>query len=187
MNKEIEEIAINICKGCKPRTKCKNTNCTMSNIVAEYLYNAGYRKTFTSSLATNEQKAFKEGYNKGLEESKIVISKNQLAILVKNASKVISLEDIRKLQENKVLCDGTDLDNYDYDEQGCIDCQDKVRKEAVKDFTEKFITKLDEWITTSYEKSVKANGGYHGGANNAFHDCKKFLTELAKEFGLEVK
>lgn len=34
---------------------------------AEALYNAGYRKTFTSDLASDTQKAFKEGYMKGLE------------------------------------------------------------------------------------------------------------------------
>lgn len=30
--------------------------------LAEALYNAGYRKTFTSDLASDTQKAFKEGY-----------------------------------------------------------------------------------------------------------------------------
>ena len=34
---------------------------------AEKLYNAGYRKTFTSDLASDTQKAFKEGYEKGCE------------------------------------------------------------------------------------------------------------------------
>lgn len=33
--------------------------------LAESLYNAGYRKTFTSDLASDTQKAFKEGYIKG--------------------------------------------------------------------------------------------------------------------------
>lgn len=73
----------------------------------------------------------KQGYCK-INENTVIISKNQLAVLLKNAS----LEDILKLQENKVLCDGTDLDNYDYDEQGCIDCQDKVRKETAKEVLE---------------------------------------------------
>ena len=34
---------------------------------AEKIYNAGYRKTFTSDLASDTQKAFKEGYEKGCE------------------------------------------------------------------------------------------------------------------------
>lgn len=33
--------------------------------IAEALYNAGYRKTFTSDLASDTQKAYKEGYEKG--------------------------------------------------------------------------------------------------------------------------
>lgn len=37
---------------------------------AEILYNAGYRKTFTSDLASDTQKAYKEGYEKGIEETK---------------------------------------------------------------------------------------------------------------------
>lgn len=33
--------------------------------VAKALYNAGYRKTFTSDFASDTQKAYKEGYEKG--------------------------------------------------------------------------------------------------------------------------
>ena len=38
-----------------------------NKVIAEALYNAGYRKTFTSDLASDTQKAFKEGYEKGCE------------------------------------------------------------------------------------------------------------------------
>lgn len=37
--------------------------------VYEALYNAGYRKTFTSDLASDTQKAFKEGYDKVRKET----------------------------------------------------------------------------------------------------------------------
>lgn len=40
---------------------------TTAGDIAEGLYNAGYRKTFTSDLASDTQKAFKEGYEKGCE------------------------------------------------------------------------------------------------------------------------
>lgn len=40
---------------------------------AEKLYNAGYRKTFTSDLASDTQKAFKEGYEKARKETAKVI------------------------------------------------------------------------------------------------------------------
>ena len=36
--------------------------------LAEALYNAGYRKTFTSDFASDTQKAFKEGYEKAQDE-----------------------------------------------------------------------------------------------------------------------
>lgn len=36
---------------------------------AESLYNLGYRKTFTSAFASDTQKAFKEGYQKGKENT----------------------------------------------------------------------------------------------------------------------
>ena len=36
---------------------------------AEKLYNIGYRKTFTSDLASDTQKAFKEGYEKARKET----------------------------------------------------------------------------------------------------------------------
>lgn len=37
--------------------------------LAEALYNAGYRKTFTSDFASDTQKAYKEGYIKSIEET----------------------------------------------------------------------------------------------------------------------
>lgn len=37
--------------------------------LAEALYNLGYRKTFTSDLASDTQKAYKEGNIKGIEET----------------------------------------------------------------------------------------------------------------------
>lgn len=40
---------------------------------AEALYNAGYRKTFASDLASDTQKAFKEGYEKACKETAKVI------------------------------------------------------------------------------------------------------------------
>lgn len=73
MNKEqIEEMAVIGCvrnpqaHSAEECAKCdfKNGQCN-SYRHAEALYNAGYRKTFTSDLASDTQKAFKEGYIKG--------------------------------------------------------------------------------------------------------------------------
>ena len=62
MNREeqIEEMA-------KIVDEMYNVYTTTADDIAEGLYNAGYRKTFTSDLASDIQKAFKEGYEKGCE------------------------------------------------------------------------------------------------------------------------
>ena len=65
MNKEqqIEEIANIIFDTLK-----KTFNATFKD-VAKALYLAGYRKTFTSDIASDTQKAFKEGYEKVRKET----------------------------------------------------------------------------------------------------------------------
>lgn len=44
-----------------------NVYTTTADDIAEGIYNAGYRKTFTSDIVSDTQKAFKEGYEKGCE------------------------------------------------------------------------------------------------------------------------
>ncbi len=44
-NEEIEELSREICNGCQTRHKCNNNECcAMSDIVAEWLFEKGYRK-----------------------------------------------------------------------------------------------------------------------------------------------
>lgn len=66
MNKEetIKDICKLICATCAQFDGCA-INCKAHRDTAETLYSAGYRKTFTSDLASDTQKAFKEGYIKG--------------------------------------------------------------------------------------------------------------------------
>ncbi len=67
---QIEEMA-KIIMGAIDETiqyKQAPANAAEATIEAEALYNAGYRKTFTSDLASDTQKAFKEGYRKGFED-----------------------------------------------------------------------------------------------------------------------
>ena len=73
MNREeqIAEMANIICGRVEDdiciidRTSCDS--CCSWARQAENIYNAGYRKTFTSDIASDTQKAFKEGYEKGCE------------------------------------------------------------------------------------------------------------------------
>lgn len=46
-----------------------NVYTTTADDIADGLYNAGYRKTFTSDLASDTQKAFKDGYEKARKET----------------------------------------------------------------------------------------------------------------------
>lgn len=63
---QIEEIKNIVLKESEKfyRLKCDEA-CAYCE--ASALYNAGYRKTFTSEIASKTQKAFKEGYEKGCE------------------------------------------------------------------------------------------------------------------------
>lgn len=51
--------------------------------VAEALYDAGYRKTFISDLASETQKAFKEGYIKGSIDSMLLARKETAKEILK--------------------------------------------------------------------------------------------------------
>ncbi len=107
---------------------------------AEIIYNAGYRKTFTSDFASDTQKAYKEGYIKGIEEREAEIeilkiqNKNRgyqpLPITPKPAPpkgltpspKSISIDTVKEMN---AMCN--------IDEQ---------RKQAVKEFAEKLQKEL---------------------------------------------
>lgn len=58
-NRDCAECDYRLYGECKNQKQCE----------AEALYNAGYRKTFTSDFASDTQKAFKEGYEKARKET----------------------------------------------------------------------------------------------------------------------
>ena len=58
-NRDCAECDYRLYGECKNQKQCE----------AEALYNAGYRKTFTSDIASDTQKAFKEGYEKARKET----------------------------------------------------------------------------------------------------------------------
>ena len=67
MNKEIEEMMLTV----PQKIVAYDGNPAGQHLygeqrqeIAEALYNAGYRKTFTSDFASDTQKAYKEGYDK---------------------------------------------------------------------------------------------------------------------------
>lgn len=50
-------------------------NRPFAEILAAKLYDAGYRKTFTSEFASDTQKAYKDGYTKGIEDMEAEIKR----------------------------------------------------------------------------------------------------------------
>ncbi len=63
---QVEELATIISNSCERHgTDLREPEI---DLIAIDVYSEGYRKTFTSDLASDTQKAFKEGYEKGAEE-----------------------------------------------------------------------------------------------------------------------
>ena len=81
--------------------------------LAEALYNAGYRKTFTSDFASDTQKAYKEGYIKGIEEREA--ENERLTERLKQV--LLSIDTVKEMN---AMCNIADH-----------------RKQAVKEFAEK--------------------------------------------------
>ena len=147
--KQIEEMA-------EKMQKCYAKNGLLNfKWFAEALYNAGYRKTFTSDFASDTQKAYKEGYDKGFldgrEEFDIILQRNKQLLQALEISK----SDIERLK--------TQLQQANAGIVNCIGCH-LVELNAVKDFAEKL--KI---------KAIKLT------AIESYHICE-FVDELLKEY-----
>lgn len=103
--------------------------------IAEALYNAGYRKTFTSDLASDTQKAYKEGYDKGFldgwEEFDIILQRNKQLIQAREILK----SDIERLK--------TQLQQANAGIVNCSGCH-LVELNAVKEFADKLKARIYE-------------------------------------------
>ena len=67
MNEEVEEMMLTIPQkiiAYDMNPKGQHLYGEQRQEIAEVLYNAGYRKTFTSDFVSDTQKAYKEGYDK---------------------------------------------------------------------------------------------------------------------------
>ncbi len=133
MNKEqqIEEMQRIICKDCAENTK--NEMCELPNekcdsrFYAELFYNAGYRKTFTSE----RQKAYKEGYQKGVEEVKAEYEKPIDKFIKDRETKAVK-EFADKLKAKKVGTFGESPYEEDYTEYVLVKDIDELLKEYEK-------------------------------------------------------
>jgi|GEM_PF-6675898 predicted RNase H-like nuclease (RuvC/YqgF family) len=94
--------------------------------LAEALYNAGYRKTFTSDLASDTQKAYKEGYEKGIKETEAEIERLKADNEALQMWNSISAETIQKLSEKN--------ERFESNMKSVLEIE---KKNAVKEFAEK--------------------------------------------------
>ena len=143
MNKEqqIEEIANIIFDTLK-----KTFNATFKD-VAKALYLAGYHKTFTSDFASDTQKAYKEGYIKGIEEKEAEIE------ILKIQNKNLGIAFDRLEAENERLTERLKQVLLSIDtvkEMNAMCNIDEQRKQAVKEFAQKLKNKYGKSCSEYY-------------------------------------
>lgn len=166
MNKEqqIEEIAKTICKTCKEQhidvsknCKCMPVEtCSAADMHAEALYNTGYRKTFTSDFASDTQKAYKEGYIKGIEETETEIE------ILKIQNKNLGIAFDRLEAENERLTEKLKQVLLSIDtvkEMNAMCNIDEQKKQAVKEFAEKLKNKLCDFFNDNEDNDGKISKG----------------------------
>lgn len=159
--------------------------------ISKALYNAGYRKTFTSDLASDTQKAYKEGYEKDIYEAvekPVDISKRKYesiddivrGFIVKDG-KILYVTNIldgcrHEFKDIHEICD--ELNNNMKKIDRLMELNNHLRfqleeckKSTVKEFAEKLKEKFDGYDATSYN-------GYEEG----FHDLQEEIDELLKEY-----
>lgn len=110
--------------------------CIQDGAVA--LYNAGYRKTFTSDLASDTQKAYKDGYEKGIKDEEE--KRNRLLDTLYG-----SWDENSRLKNEIIKKDEILQKNIDtaIDTHKRYICNiDEQRKQAVKEFAEKLQKEL---------------------------------------------
>lgn len=175
-NKEIEEMTF---------IALKNTlSYTCAKQIAINFYNAGYRKTFTSDT----QKAYKEGYIKGIEERESEIERlkaDNEALKMWNEAYTEENEKL-KAENHKLENDLVDFDEFargisktriEITGEAIPTCKtlleyiEKEKRNAVKEFAEKLKEKFDGYDAT-----------YYNGYEEGFHDLQEEIDELLKEY-----
>ena len=132
--------------------------------LAEALYNAGYRKTFTSDFASDTQKVYKDGYEKGIKDEEE--KRNRLLDALYGSwdensrlkNEIIKKDEI--LQKN--IDTAIDIHKRHIKEMNAMCNIDEQRKQAVKEFADKLKKKvhnyypsIDSYCTSKHVILVK--------------------------------
>lgn len=116
-----------------------NVYTTTADDIADGLYNAGYRNTFTSDLANDTQKAYKEGYEKAQSELKTEIERLRTTLRQCNTELNSALESLKSQcreigelkAENETYCKQiTQAYDTGYDD-GYDSCQDDIKQAKI--------------------------------------------------------
>lgn len=131
MNKEqqIKDICKLICATCAQFDGCA-INCKAHRDTAEALYNAGYRKTFTSGFASDTQKAYKEGYIKGIKETEAETKRLKSDNEALKAWNDAYTEENKKLKAEKHKLEN-DLVDFDEFARGISKTRIEIKGEAI--------------------------------------------------------
>ena len=102
-----------------------NVYTTTADDIAEGLYNAGYRKTFTNEMVSDTQKAYKEGYEKAQSELKTEIER--LKAENEELTKVVSSKVYDLIDNTKEIADAREA----WEKQAKIDVLNELTVKAV--------------------------------------------------------
>ena len=143
-----------------------NVYTTTADDIAEGLYNAGYRKTFTNEMVSDTQKAYKEGYEKAQSELKTEIErlKNDYAKLQELFAQyqMASDKEIRAQKEEAKK-------RFENNMRAVLKIE---KKQAVKEFAEKVKCKSEMFLV------AKGDGVY---GEKPYVSIEK-IDELLKEY-----
>lgn len=140
--------------------------------IAEALYNAGYRKTFTSDFASDTQKAYKEGYIKDIEETEAEIE------ILKIQNKNLGIASDRLEAENERLTERLKQVLLSIDTVKEMNAMCNIyeqRKQAVKEFASKLKDKAVDFL---YSVAVDGHPGFDIHISELCH----MIDELLKEY-----
>ena len=120
-----------------------NVYTTTADDIAEGLYNAGYRKTFTNEMVSDTQKAYKEGYEKAQSELKTEIER--LKAENEELTKVVSSKVYDLIDNTKEIADAREA----WEKQAKIDVLNELKaKSYVNDYCREVVEveKIDELL-----------------------------------------
>lgn len=148
----------------------------IAEMVADELYAAGYRKTFTSALASDTQKAFKEGFEKGKAEQNAELERIKIELRQK-VDYIHEQDDVIKDYKLRAGVAEVFLALIDYQFKKMKHRAD-VAEKALLFLCDKTMSDVSAMIFPSTKTQVRNNQELY---DYCIKQAKKELTEEKKE------